>query len=185
VRRRCTMSRKPAKPQHSSTTKPKRNNTPTAVRPTSSTLADQEEQVSALTRELAEAREQQTAPSEVLRVISSSPTDVQPSFEAIAESARRLCEAANAMVFRFDGKLIHLAAYDSLDVEQLAAMRSVFPIRPGCESITGRAILSRAVVHVRDRRNDPELQFGVLSLSFPTTLSVPLLLLDRFRWSSP
>src|SRR6266516_2677741 len=79
------------------------------------------------------------------------------------------------MVFRFDGELIHLAAYDSLEPEQLAAVRSVFPIRPGRESITARAILNRALVHVRDRRDDPELQFSVLSANFPTTLSVPLL----------
>jgi signal transduction histidine kinase len=133
------------------------------------------DEVQARTRDLSESLEQQTATSEVLRVISSSPTDVQPTFEAIAESARRLCDAANAMVFRFDGEFIHLAAYDNLEPEQLAAIRSVFPIRPGRESITARAILTRAIVHVHDRRNDPELQFGVLSLNFPTTLSVPLL----------
>jgi GAF domain-containing protein len=127
------------------------------------------------TRELSESLEQQTATAEVLRVISSSPTDVQPTFDVIARSARRLCDAANAMVFRFDGELIHLAAYDNLDSEQLAAVRSVFPIRPGRESITARAILTRALVHVRDRRDDPEAQFGVLSKNFPTTLSVPLL----------
>jgi two-component system NtrC family sensor kinase len=134
-----------------------------------------EEKIERLARELSDAQDQLKATSEVLRVISSSPTDVQPTFEAIAESARRLCEAANAMVFRFDGKLIHLAAHASLEVEQLNAISSVFPIQPGRESITGRAILSRAIVHVRDRRNDPELQFGVLSSNFPTTLSVPLL----------
>ena len=78
--RRCTMSRKPAKAQHASTTKPKRNNAPTEARPTSSTLADLQEQVSALTRELAEAHqqlaealEQQTATSEVL----SSPGELR------------------------------------------------------------------------------------------------------------
>src|SRR5262245_14926825 len=129
----------------------------------------------ARSRELSESPEQQTATSEVLRVISSSPTDVQPTFDAIAGSARRLCDAANAMVFRFDGELIHLAAYDNLDAEQLAAVRSVFPIRPSRESITARAILTRAPVHVRDRRTDPELQFSVLSTNFPTTLSIPLL----------
>ncbi|HEX9321727.1 MAG TPA: ATP-binding protein, partial [Xanthobacteraceae bacterium] len=127
------------------------------------------------TRELTETLEYQTATSDVLNVISRSPTDVQPTFEAIAASARRLCDAANAMVFRFDGELIHLAAYDSLDAEQLAAVRSVFPIRPGRESITARAILTRALVHVRDRRDDPELQFDILNANFPTTLSVPLL----------
>jgi hypothetical protein len=61
------MSRKPAKPQRGSTTKPKRNNTPMAARSASSTLADLQQQVSALTRELAEAREQHAATSEVLR----------------------------------------------------------------------------------------------------------------------
>src|SRR5262249_35440177 len=127
------------------------------------------------TGDLSEALEQQTATSEVLKVISSSPTDLQPTFDAIARSARRLCEAAHGMVFRFDGQLIELVAQDNLEPEQLAAVRSVFPIRPGRESITGRAILTRALVHVRDRSKDPELQYGILSTNFPTTLSVPLL----------
>src|SRR5262249_24907828 len=64
-------------------------------------------------RALTETLEQQTATGEILRVTSSSPTDVQPTFDAIAASARRLCEAANGMVFRFDGELIHLAAHDN------------------------------------------------------------------------
>src|SRR5262249_34015165 len=63
------------------------------------------DELQARNRELTEALEQQTATSEILPVISSSPTDVQPTFEAIARSARRLCDAANAMVFRFDGEL--------------------------------------------------------------------------------
>src|SRR5262249_21920541 len=81
----------------------------------------------------------------------------------------------HGMVFRFDGQLIELVAQDNLEPEQLAAVRSVFPIRPGRESITGRAVLTRALVHVRDRSKDPELQYGILSTNFPTTLSVPLL----------
>jgi two-component system, NtrC family, sensor kinase len=122
-----------------------------------------------------EALEQQTATSEILRVISRSPTDVQPTFEAIAASARRLCEAAHGLVFRFDGELIHLAAHDNLSRDRLDAIRSVFPIPPGPGSVTARAILTRALVHVRDRREDPELRYSVLSANFPNTLSVPLL----------
>ena len=122
-----------------------------------------------------DALEQQTATSEILRVISSSPTDVQPTFEAIAASSRRLCEAAHGMVFRFDGDLVHLAAHDNLSTEQLDAVRSVFPIRPGRGSVTARAILTRSLVHVRDRREDPELEYSALSAKFPNTLSVPLL----------
>jgi GAF domain-containing protein len=128
-----------------------------------------------LFNETKDTLERQTATSEILGVISQSPTDVQPTFEAIARSARRLCEAAHGMVFRFDGALIHLTAHDNLEPEQLEAVRSVFPIRPGHESVTARAILTRSIVHVRDRSEDPELEYGILSANFPTTLSVPLL----------
>jgi signal transduction histidine kinase len=128
-----------------------------------------------LQKRLAEALEQQTATSEILQVISSSPTDVQPTFEAIAARARRLCEAAHGMVFRFDGELLHLAAHDNLGPDGLDAIRSVFPIPPGRGSVTARAILTRALVHVRDRREDRELEYSVLSANFPNTLSVPLL----------
>src|ERR1700686_4274384 len=99
------MSRKPAKTQHSSTKKPKRNNASAAARPASSALADLQEQVSALTRELAEAREQQTATSEVLRVISSSPGELEPVFQAMLENAIRICDAKFGTLFRFDGEL--------------------------------------------------------------------------------
>ena len=60
--------------------------------------------------DLTEALEQQTATSEILGVISSSPTDIQPVFETIAANALRLCSATFGAVFRFDGELIHLAA---------------------------------------------------------------------------
>ncbi len=132
-------------------------------------------ELEARNRDLTEALEQQTATSEILRVISSSPTDVRPTFDAIAASARSLCEAAHGMVFRFDGELIHLAAHDNLGPDQLDAIRSVFPIPPGRGSVTARAILTRALVHVRDRREDPELEYSILSANFPNTLSVPLL----------
>ena len=75
------------------------------------------------------AIEQQTATSEILRVISQSPTDVQPVFEAIAENALRLCEATFSAVFKYDGELIHLAALRNMTQEGAAAIRDVYAAR--------------------------------------------------------
>ena len=60
---------------------------------------------------LTEALEQQTATSEILRVISRSQTDVQPVFDTIVRNANRLCDGLFGVLFRFDGELLHLAAY--------------------------------------------------------------------------
>src|SRR6516164_8076646 len=74
------------------------------------TGADLKEQLDRRTRELDEALQQQTATSEVLSIIRRSPADAQPVFDAIAQSAARLCNAQFCHVFRFDGQLIHFAA---------------------------------------------------------------------------
>src|SRR5215510_6144318 len=73
--------------------------------------ADLQKQVTALTRELKEAREQQTATADVLRVISSSATDLQSVFESIASNAVILCGATYSVVYRFDGELISMVAH--------------------------------------------------------------------------
>jgi GAF domain-containing protein/anti-sigma regulatory factor (Ser/Thr protein kinase) len=122
-----------------------------------------------------ESLEQQTATAEILRVMSSSPTDVQPVFEAIIQSAVQLCEAVNGGVFRFDGSLIHLVAQHGMTPAAFDAARSVWPRPPGRGSTTGRAILTRAVVHT-DIAEDPEYELGVLvQAGFRTVLSVPML----------
>src|SRR6185295_7858643 len=122
-----------------------------------------EQKVEARTRELAEANrdlsealDQQTATSEILGVISQSPTDAQPVFEAIVRSAVRLCGATYGTAHRFDGELVHLTAHHHCTPEVLAELRGAFPMRPDRRMMSGRAILTKAVVHVEDLRADPE-----------------------------
>ena len=127
-------------------------------------------------RDLTEALDQQTATSEILRVISSSPTDGQPVFDTIAGSAMRLCDAAYSVVGRFDGELLHLVAHAHVRAEGVEALRQYFPMRPSRATTTSRAILDRAVVHVPDVLADPDYSTPVaLALRNRSTLAVPML----------
>ncbi|HXL82617.1 MAG TPA: hypothetical protein VN989_00655 [Casimicrobiaceae bacterium] len=100
--------------------------------------------------------EQQAATSEILRVISSSRTDAQPVFDTIAAKALRRCDARFSAVFRFDGELIHIAAFQNLTPEGTAAFLTEYPCRPSRGGTTQRAILTRSIVHMPDIREDPE-----------------------------
>ncbi|HKZ05385.1 MAG TPA: GAF domain-containing protein, partial [Methylomirabilota bacterium] len=128
-------------------------------------------------RDLIETLEQQTATSEILRVISSSPTDVQPVFDSIAASAKRLCEAEFCFVFRLDGQVLHFAAQHGLSPEGNAAMHTIWPAEIGRGSAAGRSILDRAVVHIPDVRTDPEYRQGTVAeiANFRSVLGVPML----------
>jgi two-component system, NtrC family, sensor kinase len=128
-------------------------------------------------RALTESLDQQTATSEILRVISSSPTDAQPVFDTIAASALRLCDARLCTVFRFDGKLIHLVALDQVSMEGAAAYRDAYPAPPGRGGGTHRAILTGSIVHIPDIRDDPEYELHDLARAndFGCVLSVPML----------
>jgi len=128
-------------------------------------------------RDLTEALEQLTATSEILRVISSSPTDVQPVFDAIAVSAARLCESVFVAVYRFDGELIDFVAHHGMGPEGLAAMRRSFPRRLDRRLMGSRAILDRLPVHIPDVAQDPELQQQgvVTAIGVKSAMSVPML----------
>jgi GAF domain-containing protein len=126
--------------------------------------------------QVSEALDQQTATSEILRVISSSPTDVQPTFDAIAASATRLCEAVNGLVMRYDGELVDLAAYHNVVPERLAAIRQIYPMVPDRRGVTGRVILTRAVVHLTDVTADPEYALpAATTIGYRSVLGVPML----------
>ena len=79
-----------------------------------------------LLTETREALERQTATAEILRVISSSPTDVQPTFDAIAAAATTLSGAASGSVFRFDGSLIHFVAHHGWTADELDAVHAAY-----------------------------------------------------------
>jgi GAF domain-containing protein len=127
--------------------------------------------------ETKEALERQTATSEILRVISRSPTDVQPVFETIAERALRLCDGRECSVFRFDGELIHLMALADVSASWAGALRSAFPRPPGRGSMTARAILTRSIVHVPDCLTDPEYELteAARASNNRSVLSVPMI----------
>jgi GAF domain-containing protein len=129
-----------------------------------------------LQRELTDALEQQTASSEILRVISRSPTNVQPVFDAIAENAGRLCDGLFVGVFRFDGELIHIAASARWTPAAAAELEQMYPMPPSRVQISGRAVLTRSVVHVRDLLDDPEYPRELaIAGGWRSALSVPML----------
>jgi len=137
----------------------------------------QSQELEARNREVTEALEQQTATGEVLRVISSSPTDVQPVFDMIAQSAKQLCRGQFSWVYQFDGELIHLVSHHGLTPEGVEAYRQVYPRPPGRESAIERAILDRAVAHIPDVQADPD--YGLTALAQAITaksiVAVPML----------
>jgi signal transduction histidine kinase len=127
-------------------------------------------------RELTESLEQQTATSEILRVISSSPTDVQPVFDTIVRSAARLCQAARANLFRFDGELVVHAAAFGFTPTEVEVLRTAFPRRPGREFMVGRALVEGRVIHVHDVMQDPEYRMPErVTLNQRAVLAVPML----------
>jgi signal transduction histidine kinase/CheY-like chemotaxis protein len=127
--------------------------------------------------ELRVALEQQTATGEILRVISSSPTDVQPVFDTIAASAVRLCDGQFCHLFRFDGELLHFVAHHGLTPEGVEAVRRGYPMRPGRGSAAARAVLSGAVELIPDVHADPEYSHGAMAriVTFRSVLGVPML----------
>ncbi|RUV14012.1 GAF domain-containing protein, partial [Mesorhizobium sp. M7A.T.Ca.TU.009.01.3.1] len=114
------------------------------------------EEVQQRTREVTEALEYQTATSDVLSVISRSPTDGQPVFDMIAQSAARLCEAQFCFVYRFDGELLHFVAHHGITEESVEIVRNTFPVAPTRGSAAERAILYLEVAQIPDLTLDSE-----------------------------
>src|SRR6516162_8066532 len=145
MRRRSTAGGEPARSQRRKTTTPKRRNAPKAVRRRSSSVASKETKVALFKRERDEALEQQRATAEVLKIISASPTELQPVLEVVVKSAARFCDADDVTILELDGQDLRIAAHWGA-VPQRIGVR--FPCTRG--SVAGRAVLDRKPVHVID-----------------------------------
>jgi GAF domain-containing protein/CheY-like chemotaxis protein len=135
------------------------------------------DEVEARTREVQQSLDYQTAISDVLAVISRSPSDVQPVLDAIADTAHRLCHAEQAYVMRLedDGRYHPVAGKDALPARMEYLRQN--PIARDRGSVCGRAALERCTVHILDALADPEYTLSQAGhdSAFRTLLSVPLL----------
>ena len=101
------------------------------------------------TTDLTEALEQQTATSNVLQVISSSPGNLEPVFETMLENAVRLCDAKFGSINRWDGEALHLVATYNVP-PAFAEFRKRTPFRPGPENPISRMLMTKTVIHFHD-----------------------------------
>ena len=124
-----------------------------------------------------EALEQQTATSEILGVIASSPTDLQPVMDTIAESAARLCGSDDAQIYRVETDFMRKAASYG-DIPTARAVGDTRPIARG--TVTGRAVLERRIIHIQDMMAEREEDYSEAKriderMGIRTSLAVPLL----------
>lgn len=134
------------------------------------------EEIGARNREITEALEQQKATSEILRVISTSPTDVQPVFETIVQNAVTLCGSLFANVFRFDGELLHFVTSHNVDPGYIELFQTKYPMRPDLSQVSGRVIAMKSVVRLEDALADPEYDKRFpFAMKWRRMLGVPML----------
>jgi signal transduction histidine kinase len=133
------------------------------------------DEVETRTREVQESLDYQTAISEVLNVISRSPSDVQPVLDAIAETAHRLCQAEQSYVMKLVDGRYYPAAGKAAEPDRIEYLRRN-PIVPDRGSVCGRAAVERRTVHIIDVLADPEYTLSQEGerTGFRTLLGVPL-----------
>jgi len=187
MRRRTSAGGYPSKARRRNTATLKRRNAPKATRSRSSPAAVKETKVARLTRELQEALAQQTATSDVLRVISSSPGDLQPVFESMLANAAKLCAAAYGTMWLCEGDGFRAAAiYGDLPAAFRKLRRSRTVFRPRPTAPLARAAATREPVQIDDFRldqsyieRDPLPVATVEIAGVRTLLSVPMLKDDQ------
>jgi len=144
--------------------------------------AELQKKLEARTRELSEAREQQAATSEVLRIISSSPGNLEPVFETILMNATRLCEASFGTLFLREADAFRVVAMHNAPPAYAEAREREPLIRPRPDTALGRLAITNQVVHIADIRThqayierDPSVVTAVELARYRTVVSVPML----------
>jgi len=187
MKRRSRAGSKPIKARRPKASRPKRRNVPKAAAGSNSSRTGGETEVARLARELNEAREQQTATSEVLQVISSFPGDPQPVFSAMLKNAVRICDAPFGNIYRWDGATFSLLAAHNTP-SAFVGFRTHSPkILPDPKTAFGRILATKAVVHIADamtlegyiERSNPGLVAAVELGGTRTHLFVPMLKEDE------
>ena len=136
--------------------------------------ANLEHKVEERTRDLTEALEQQTATSDVLRVIAGSPTDVQPVLDTVIENAVRLAGASQGHIRQFDGDVLRPVAHYGETPEQVSILKAN-SVKPSPENRSGRALLERRPIQVLDAQADTHPAPQAILTGARTLLAVPLL----------
>jgi GAF domain-containing protein len=179
-RRRHDMQRRGRSGQQAKGRRPSRPKTRKAPVARAAT-ADLQEQVTDLTRELKEAREQQAATSEVLQVISSSAGELAPVFESLLASAKHLCGAEFGIILLREGDGFRTVALHAASAEYTEARWHAPFIRPAADTGLGRVLETKQVVQIADVRAvagyvDNPVQAPVVQLAgVRSKLSVPML----------
>jgi GAF domain-containing protein len=162
MRRRSKAGGEPAKTRRRKTVTPKRRNAP-KVRGRGTPAPDQGTEIARFIRErdqaleqLSETLEQQAATAEVLRVISSSPGELEPVFQAMLENATRLCEAKFGVLFRPERDSLRAVAMHGAPLAYVEERRRNPIIRPNPKTTLGRAVASKQTVHTADVLKEPD-----------------------------
>jgi GAF domain-containing protein len=190
MRQRSNRDSKPTKTRAGKTAAPKRGYRSKSARHQSPGVTSEKE-ITQLTRDRDEAREQQKATAEILRVIRNSPADLQPVFEMIVRSAVSLCGSLYANVFRFDGELLHFVAFHNAGPiavpgaseprrknwrHHIDLLKTKYPMRPDSSQVAGRVVLTKSVVQLEDVLTDPDYDDRwPRAIGFRRLLGVPML----------
>src|SRR5450631_1046856 len=163
----------------------KRRNEPKAVRRRKPSAANANEKIALLEHSLRESLQQQTATSEVLKVISSSPNDLEPVFQAVLANATRICGAKFGTLYLNKGDAFYATAFHNAPLAFVEARKNR-PLHPAPDSTLGRAAKTKQVAQILDstkgeayRQGDPFVVAGADLGGYRTIVSVPMLKEDE------